>query len=756
MSNCCHQPAPPPPPDEPQSCCHSPAPALTPPPAEPHSCCGGHHDPVTPSASAAWFCPMCPGVESDSPGDCPKCGMALERNPQAPGDDSAATAESHALLRKLLFAAALALPVFILAMGEMIPGRHGRPLLPDPWSPWLQFILASLTIFIPGRFLLTRAWNSLRHRSLNMFTLTSLGTLAAWGFSTAALLFPNLFPHSSHHGPALYFESAAVITAFVILGQWMESLARQRTGSALAALMRLSAKSAHRLAPDGSESDVPIESVSVGDLLVVRPGETIPVDGSLTNGSSSIDESMLTGEPIPVAKSTGDPVSGGTVNQSGAFVMLASRVGHDTLLARIVALTAEAQRSRAPVQHLADRVSAWFVPAVLLISVITFVLWLLLAPAPALAMAVSAAVSVLIIACPCALGLATPMSVMTGIGRAAQLGILVRDAAALESAARVTLLLIDKTGTLTEGKPAVTNVVASPATSSSQLLADAAALESLSEHPLARAIVQHAATAGISPPPVSAFLSTPGAGVSGTSSDGRQLLAGRRSWLQSLNISIPPELDAAAASTANSPDSIVWFASNLAASGWISIADPLKPSAPAAIAALKSLGISTIMLTGDRPESAAAVARATGISDFRPSLLPEDKLRIIRECQASGSIVAMAGDGINDAPALAAADSSIAMGTGTDAALKSAGLVLVKGDLAALHRAFSLSRATMRNIRQNLAFAFAYNFAGIPLAAGLLYPLTGHLLNPMVAGAAMAFSSVSVMLNALRLRHAAV
>ena len=711
MSNCCHQPAPPPPPDEPQSCCHSPAPALTPTPAEPHSCCGGHHDPVTPSASAAWFCPMCPGVESDSPGDCPKCGMALERNPQAPGDDSAATAESHALLRKLLFAAALALPVFILAMGEMIPGRHGRPLLPDPWSPWLQFILASLTIFIPGRFLLTRAWNSLRHRSLNMFTLTSLGTLAAWGFSTAALLFPNLFPHSSHHGPALYFESAAVITAFVILGQWMESLARQRTGSALAALMRLSAKSAHRLAPDGSESDVPIESVSVGDLLVVRPGETIPVDGSLTNGSSSIDESMLTGEPIPVAKSTGDPVSGGTVNQSGAFVMLASRVGHDTLLARIVALTAEAQRSRAPVQHLADRVSAWFVPAVLLISVITFFLWLLLAPAPALAMAVSAAVSVLIIACPCALGLATPMSVMTGIGRAAQLGILVRDAAALES---------------------------------------------LSEHPLARAIVQHAATAGISPPPVSAFLSTPGAGVSGISSDGRQLHAGRRSWLQSLNISIPPELDAAAASTANSPDSIVWFASNLAASGWISIADPLKPSAPAAIAALKSLGISTIMLTGDRPESAAAVARATGISDFRPSLLPEDKLRIIRECQASGSIVAMAGDGINDAPALAAADSSIAMGTGTDAALKSAGLVLVKGDLAALHRAFSLSRATMRNIRQNLAFAFAYNFAGIPLAAGLLYPLTGHLLNPMVAGAAMAFSSVSVMLNALRLRHAAV
>ena len=746
MSDCCHTPKPPEPPKP--SCCGSAKEMPTPPKP---SCCGGSHHShttVTPSPTAAWFCPMCPGVESDRPGDCPKCGMALERNPEVASDDLAEAAEAALLRRRLLACSALALPVFVLAMGEMLPGRHGQPLVPHPANGWIQFALTSLCLVGPGRFLLARAVSSLRHRSLNMFTLTSLGTLAAWGFSTFSLVFPHAIPASTshpHHLPLLYFESAAVITALVVLGQWMESLARSRTGHALTSLLQLSAKSAHRLRPDGSEEEIPAASIAIGDQLIVRPGEIIPTDGTVGSGLSSVDESMLTGESMPVSRGPGDPVSGGTVNQSGALVMTAQRIGSDTLLAGIIRMTAAAQRSRAPVQRLADRVSAWFVPFVIAAAVLAFGAWLLLAHD--LPRAITAAVSVLIIACPCALGLATPMSIMVGIGRAAQLGILVRDAAALERAEQTSHLVIDKTGTLTEGKPRVTATASVQPDGLRDMLAAAAAAESRSEHPIAHAILQHAASLGIPYEPAHDTEAIPGSGIRG-SVPPHVILAGRRDWLASLQISFPKLPDPPPEATT------VWIARGQTALGWISVSDAPKPSAAQAVADLSTLGIQTIMATGDQPAAAQAVAAATGITEVHASLLPQQKLELIRKLQSSGAAVAMAGDGINDAPALAAADTGIAMGSGTNAAMQTAGMVLLKGDLQNLRRAFSLSRDVMRNIRQNLFFAFAYNFAGIPLAAGALFPLTGKMLNPMIAGAAMAFSSVSVMANALRLRNA--
>ena len=728
-------------------CCHAPK---TPEPPKP-SCCGGSHHghaTVTPSPTAAWFCPMCPGVESDRPGDCPKCGMALERNPEVVSDDLAEASEAALLRHRLLACSALALPVFVLAMGEMLPGRHGQPLVPHPANGWIQFALTSLCLFGPGRFLLARAVSSLRHRSLNMFTLTSLGTLAAWGFSTVALAFPHAIPASTshaHHLPLLYFESAAVITALVVLGQWMESLARSRTGHALTSLLQLSAKTARRLLPDGSEEEIPAASIAVGDQLIVKPGEIIPADGTIASGQSSVDESMLTGESMPVSRGQGDPVSGGTVNQSGALVMTAQRVGSDTLLAGIIRMTAAAQRSRAPVQRLADRVSAWFVPFVIAAAVLAFAAWLLLAHD--LPRAITAAVSVLIIACPCALGLATPMSIMVGIGRAAQLGILVRDAAALERAEHTSHLVIDKTGTLTEGKPQVTATATAQPDDLPDMLAAAAAVESRSEHPIAHAILQHTASLGIPYTPAHDTEAIAGSGIRG-SLPPHVIFAGRRDWLASLQISFPKLPDPPPEATT------VWIARDQSALGWIAVSDTPKPSAAQAVADLATLGIQTIMATGDQPAAAQSVAAATGITEIHASLLPQQKLELIRKLQSSGASVAMAGDGINDAPALAAADTGIAMGSGTNAAMQTAGMVLLKGDLQNLRRAFSLSRDVMRNIRQNLFFAFAYNFAGIPLAAGALFPLTGKMLSPMIAGAAMAFSSVSVMANALRLRNA--
>ena len=724
-------------------------------------CCGaGSGEPVEPSSGAKYFCPMCPGVESDQPSDCPKCGMALERNPlwqplagQATGDADE-DGELAALSRKLGWSAALALPVLALAMGEMTPWGHGHRW-PEA-SRAIQGALATLAVVGPGRFIFVRAWRSLRQGHLNMFSLVALGIGAAWGFSAAAWAAPGLFPATLQHGgqAPLYFEAAAVITALVILGQWLEARARGQTGEAIQALLGLAAPTARRLrgGQDDQEEEVPLAAVQVGDRLRVRPGETIPVDGIVETGRSAVDESMLTGEPLPVAKGPGEAVVGATVNQTGSLVMRAERVGSATMLARIVRLVAQAQRSRAPVQRLADRVSAWFVPAVVLCAVLTFVAWMGWGPEPRLHFAIANAVAVLIIACPCALGLATPMSIMVGVGRGAQLGVLVRDAAALEQAGKITHLLMDKTGTLTEGRPAVACLQALDPAREEAMLAAAAALEQLSEHPLAQAIVRRARQQNVVLRPAEDFVSTTGSGVSGRI-DGTLVRAGRGSWLEAEGLPLPEALRQSAAALQEAAHSVVWVAEGDAVSGFLAIADPIKAAAPEAVRALQALGVKLVILTGDNPQAAAAVARRLGIDEVRAEQSPADKLAVIRAFQARGAVVGMAGDGINDAPALAAADVGIAMGTGTDIAIQSAGLTLVKGDLRGLVRALRLSRQVMRNIRQNLGFAFAYNAIGVPVAAGLLYPLGGGLLNPMLAGLAMALSSVSVIANALRLRR---
>ena len=772
-------------------CCHRPKPE----PVKPSCCHGGHHqheghEPVTPAPGAKYFCPMCPGVESDRPGDCPKCGMALERNPawkpqartiytcpmhpeirqELPGDcpkcgmaleplsvpEAEEPEENHDLTsmrRRLWWSVPLTLPVFLLAMSEMIPAV--RAWLPEKVSAIVQLVLSSVVVFGPGGFIFVRALRSLRHRSLNMFTLIACGVGAAWLFSVAAVLLPHLFPHSLRHGGrvALYFEAAAVITTLVILGQWMEALARSRTGQAVQALLGLAAKTARRVA-DGREEDVPLDAVKPGDVLRVRPGEKIPVDGVVLEGSSAVDESMITGEPVPVAKLAGDSVVGATINQTGAFLMKAEKTGSETLLSRIVQMVAEAQRSRAPIQRLADRVSGWFVPAVVLVAVLTFIGWMLWGPEPRLAQAIACSVAVLIIACPCALGLATPMSIMVGVGRGAQMGVLVRDAAALERAEKITHLVTDKTGTLTEGRPVVRSVRALAAGGEDGLLARAAALEQLSEHPLAQAIVGEAASRRLTPPSVTHFQSVTGAGVQGEIG-GALVRVGKRAWLEEQGMSVPEVLTQAAATLEEQAHTVMWVAEAGTVSGFVAVADPIKASTPEAVRKLRSMGLRLVMLTGDNRRTAEAVGRELGIDDVRAELTPDRKMEIARALKAEGAVVGMAGDGINDAPALAEADVGIAMGTGTDVAIQSAGLTLVKGDLRGIVRALELSRDVMRNIRQNLFFAFVYNAVGVPVAAGLLYPITGWLLNPMIAGAAMALSSVSVIANALRLRHKA-
>lgn len=716
--------------------------------ASKQSCCGrpALEQDVKPSSGAKYFCPMCPGVESEKPGDCPKCGMALERNPLVAQDGE--DEEISDLTRKFWIAAAFTLPVFVLAMGHMIPGVHFRTDI----TKWIEFILTIPVVFWAGGIFFTKAWVSLKTWNLNMFTLIATGVGAAFIYSAVAVLAPGVFPESfKEHGEVgLYFEAAAVITVLVLLGQLLEARARSRTGQAIEALMGLAAKTAHRIR-DGKEQDVPVDEIEKGDLLRVRPGEKIPLDGTITEGGSHIDESMLTGEPMPVGKKEGDEVIGATVNQTGSFVMRAEKIGGDTLLSQIVHMVAEAQRSRAPIQKLADTVAGWFVPIVIGVSIVTFILWSIFGPAPAMAYALVNAVSVLIIACPCALGLATPMSIMVGVGRAAQMGILVKNAGAIEITEKVTHLVTDKTGTLTAGKPRVTDTMAAPGTDPGKLLQLAASVEASSEHPLARAIVDEAKEVGHDLLSVTGFQSTTAGGVTGTV-DGQAVWVGKSKFLSENGIAIPEDLEKEAAALQGNAKTVVWVAFGNEVVGILAIADPIKESSAAAIRALHGLGLKVIMCTGDNRLTAEAVARELGIDEVHAEVVPQDKIDIVRKLRAGGAVVAMAGDGINDAPALAEADVGIAMGTGTDVAIESAGITLVKGDLMGIAKAIHLSRAVMRNIRQNLFFAFIYNAVGVPIAAGVLYPFFGLLLSPMIAGAAMSFSSVSVIMNALRLK----
>jgi Cu+-exporting ATPase len=702
---------------------------------------------------AQYTCPMHPQIVLDGPGDCPICGMALE--PLVPGAAEEESAELADMRRRLLISAPLALAVFLLSMSEMLPGRAGRLFSPE-LSGWLQLALATPVVLFGGWPFFQRGWASLVHRRANMFTLIALGTGAAYAFSLVALFFPALLPHSLRHGgaPPVYFEAAAVIVTLVLFGQVLELRARAATSGAIRALLALEPKTARRLADDGSEADVPLEQVVAGERLRVRPGERVPVDGVVLEGRSALDESMISGEPIPVEKSSGSRVTGGTLNGSGAFVMRAERVGSETLLARIVALVAEAQRSRAPVQRLADRVSAWFVPAVVVIAAVTALVWGTLGPDPRLAHALANAVSVLIIACPCALGLATPMSVMVGVGRGAQSGVLIRDAEALELLAKVDTLLVDKTGTLTEGKPRLVSLHAEDGIDERELLALAAALEKASEHPLAAAVLAGAAERGVDVPSANEFRARPGKGVTGRVG-GREVALGNARLLAELGVDAGA-LAARADERRAAGETVVLAALDGKPAGLLGVADPLKPSTSEALRALRADGVRTVMVTGDGRATAEAVARELGIDELHAEVLPAEKEELVARLVEQGRTVAMAGDGVNDAPALARAHVGVAMGSGTDVAMQSAGVTLVRGDLRGIAQARRLSRATLRNIRQNLFFAFAYNALGVPVAAGVLYPLTGTLLSPMIAGAAMSFSSVSVIANALRLRKVAL
>ncbi|NNC90001.1 MAG: copper-translocating P-type ATPase [Akkermansiaceae bacterium] len=676
--------------------------------------------------------------------------MPLE--PVSPGaDDPHAAAEIRTLTRKFWTGLVLTIPVFLLAMGGMIPGLQLHDLVPKGVAKWIEFALTSVVVSWCGGFLLVKGWRSILNRNPNMFTLIMMGVGAAYVFSAVAVVAPGIFPESFRKDGevGLYFEAAAVITILVLLGQLLEARARSRTGQAIKSLLGLAAKTAHRLR-DGREEEVPVDDLQRGDLLRVRPGEKVPIDGVITEGRSNVDESMITGEPVPVAKGDGDPVIGATVNQTGSFVMRADRTGGDTLLSRIVRMVAEAQRSRAPIQGLADTVAGYFVPAVILVAVVTFGAWAVWGPAPAMAYAIVNAVAVLIIACPCALGLATPMSIMVGVGRAAQAGILIKNAEAIELAGKVDTLLTDKTGTLTAGEPRVTSRAAAGGGSADEMLALAASLESRSEHPLARAIVDAARALAI--PAAEHFESTTGGGVSGRVG-GATIRVGKRDFLRANGVAIPDDLAARSAQLEEEAQTVVWVAGDDRALGIIGISDPVKETTPAAIAALHRQGIRVIMATGDNRRTGEAVGGALGIDEVRAGLSPGDKIALVRELKENGAVVAVAGDGINDAPALAEAHVGIAMGTGTDVAIESAGITLVKGDLSGIAKAIALSRAVMRNIRQNLFFAFVYNAVGVPVAAGILFPFTGTLLSPMIAGAAMSFSSVSVISNALRLRR---
>ena len=699
-----------------------------------------------------WTCPMHPEIVRSAPGACPICGMALE--PRVPSAEEETSPELADMTRRLVVCAVVTLPLLAVAMGDMLPGAPVSHALGPRARAWLELVLASPVVLWGAAPFFARAWASIVAARPNMFTLIGIGVGTAYGFSVIAVLFPDAFPPAfrGHDGAVpLYFEAAAVITTLVVLGQVLELRARSRTSGAIRALLRLAPRTARRVRADGSEEDVPLDAVQVGDLLRVRPGERVPVDGVVVEGASAVDESLLTGEPIPVEKTVGDRVTGGTVNGSGTCVMRAERVGSATLLARIVRMVAEAQRSRAPIQRLADTVSAWFVPAVVVVAVATAVAWALVGPPPRLAYALVNAVAVLIIACPCALGLATPMSVMVAVGRGATEGVLVKRAEALEVLEKVDTLVVDKTGTLTEGKPRLVSAIAAPDVAEQHLLAVAAGLEQGSEHPLAAAIVAGARERGVEPVRVDGFRAIPGKGVTATLT-GRQVALGNAALLADLGVDAGP-LAARAEALRRNGETVVFAVLDRRIAGVLGVTDPIKPTTPDAIRALHAEGIRLVMATGDGRTTAEAIARALGIDAVHAEVLPEHKEAIVRRLQAEGRVVAMAGDGVNDAPALARADVGIAMGTGADVALEAADLTLVRGDLRAIVRALRLSRATMRNIRQNLFFAFVYNALGVPVAAGVLYPFIGLLVNPMLASAAMSLSSVSVIANALRLRH---
>ncbi len=756
------------------------------------SCChGGQRGEVEPPAGAGpntYICPMCPGVESEGPAACPMCGMALEpampallasrieftcpMHPEVvrdePGDcpicgialepvtvtlEEAPNPELVDMTRRFWVSLVLTLPIFAVAMAEMIPGRPLESLAGERLLICLQLALAVPVVLWGGKPFFERGWASIVSRNLNMFTLIAIGTGVAFLYSLVATAAPGIFPQAfrgADGNVAVYFEAAAVIITLVLLGQVLELKARGRTSNAIKALLGMAPKTARVIRADGTEEDVPLDSVHPGDRLRVRPGEKIPVDGVVAEGASAVDESMITGEAIPVQKGPGVRVTGATVNGTGGLIMTAERVGAETLLAQIVRMVSEAQRSRAPIQRLADVVSAYFVPAVVAVAAISFLAWALAGPAPALAYAVINAVAVLIIACPCALGLATPMSIMVSTGRGAAAGVLVKNAEALEIMEKVDTLVVDKTGTLTEGKPVLTHVIPVAELDEAMVLRLAASLERASEHPLAAAVVAGAAARGLGLEAVSDFQSATGKGVTGTV-DGQRVALGSARHLEDLDIA-PGNLEARAEALRGEGETVVFLAVENRAAGLIAVSDPIKETAAEAIGLLRADGVEIVMLTGDTRSTAAAVARRLGIDRVEAEVLPAQKGQVVKDLQAGGRVVAMAGDGINDAPALAQAQVGIAMGTGTDVAMESAGITLIKGDLRGIVRARRLSRGTMRNIRQNLFFAFFYNALGVPIAAGVLYPVFGLLLSPMIAAAAMSFSSVSVIGNALRLR----
>jgi Cu+-exporting ATPase len=732
-----------------------------------HSHCCGHHATeenipagkydLVPAGygGMVYTCPMHPDVRDVRNSGCPICGMALEPESIVVGEED--TSELDDMWRRFWISAALTLPLFVYAMGEVIPGQPLADLVPVRWGQWLQLILAAPVVVWGGWPFFVRGIQSVRTLNLNMFTLIGLGVSVAFGYSLVATLAPGIFPEAFRNADghvAVYYEAAAVITTLVLLGQVLELKARSRTSGAIRALLELAPPTAFRVAADGSDEEVPIDELATGDHLRVRPGDRIPVDGKLEEGSSNVDESMISGEPIPIEKRAGDAVIGGTVNGTGGFIMVATNVGDDTMLSQIVKMVAEAQRSRAPIQRLADVVASWFVPAVVVTAVVTFIVWAWFGPHPAMAYAIVNSVAVLIIACPCALGLATPMSIMVGTGKGAQNGILIKNAEALETFEKVDTVVVDKTGTLTEGHPELVMVTPVNGYSEESMLSLATAVETASEHPLAAAIVRGAKERALALKPQHGFESITGQGAHALVA-GKMVAVGNEKLMQATG-AFDDELAAQADAFRQQGQTVMFVAVDGRPAGLLGVADPIKSTTVQAIEQLHRAGLKVVMLTGDNSATAEAVARRVGIDAVHAEVSPEDKSRVVRDLQAQGSVVAMAGDGINDAPALAQADVGIAMGTGTDVAIESAGVTLVRGDLLGVARARALSRATMRNIRQNLFFAFAYNSAGVPIAAGILYPFFGLLLSPMIAAAAMSMSSVSVIGNALRLRNARI
>lgn len=721
-------------------------------PQEIESCCDGknsdhdHADEVSPSPGAAYFCPMCPGQESDEPGACGKCGMALEAQSVSDEEDDA---ELNSMQQRFKMALVLTIPIFLIAMGDMLFDFGAAQIL-----NWVMLILSAVVVWGSGRPLLKLGLDSLRNRSLNMFTLIALGVSVAWFYSLVATVLPGLFP-ASFHGEggevAVYFEAAAVIVTLVLLGQVLELKARSQTGSAIRELLDLAPKTVHKISQDGTDAELPLDQIQVGEYLRVHPGEKMPVDGEVMHGESPVDESMMTGEPMPVNKSVGDQVTGGTINGAGSLVVRADKVGADTMLSQIVHMVAEAQRSRAPIQRLADRVAAWFVPAVIGCSLFTFLIWILVGPDPLFPHALLAAVAVLIIACPCALGLATPMSIMVATGKAAMNGVLFKNAEAIEVMRSVDTVVVDKTGTLTEGKPEFISLQSAKNIDENVVFVFVASVEQASEHPLAKAIVAAAKKRGVSLQSPEDIEIIPGKGIKGYVG-GQSVVVGNQELMNDIDIEPTGFFPSAIDAMRNEGQTVMFAVIQDRFAGLLVVSDPIKESAGQAIDDLKKEGLSIVMLTGDHQAAARSVAQRLRIDDVVAGVKPDGKAAEVKKLQDKGRIVAMAGDGINDAPALAQADVGIAMGTGTDVAIESADITLLRGDLNGILKARRLSQATMENIRQNMIFAFAYNAAGIPIAAGLLYPITGLLLSPMIAAAAMSFSSVSVITNALRLK----